>query len=242
MDQSPYRERTYRNQSATPGLVSFQAAVRETDLYITAASDLTEKALDSIYRHRRYIENYIKLVPHFLTALAPLPEDKMAPDIVQKMLDAARLASVGPMAAVAGAVAECVGRDLLEASPEVIVENGGDIFLACKRDIEVGIFAGESPLSNQLVIKAEHRKMPLGICTSSGTVGPSLSFGKADAVCVISASSALADAAASQIGNQIQSKRDIYRGLEIGANIPGVKGIVIIVEDQVGAWGDIIFS
>ena len=242
MDHHPYRERTYRNEVSTPGMVSFQVTVRETDLYITATSNLTSNALDSIYRHRTYIENYIKVVPEFLSSLTPLPEDNMAPDIVQKMLNAALVSGVGPMAAVAGAMAEFVGRDLLEKSPEVIVENGGDIFLACQRDIQIGIFAGQSPLSNQLILKADHTKMPLGICTSSGTVGPSLSFGRADAVCVVSSSSALADAAASQIGNRIQSKKDIYKALEVGANIPGVTGLVIIVEDQMGAWGDIVFS
>lgn len=243
MNAPLYRERTYRNDVSTPGLTTFQVGVRETDLFITASKDLRTEAQASIYRHRSYIENYIKLLPDFLTSLRPLPEDGLAPEIVQKMLWAGHVAGVGPMACVAGAMAEFVGHDLLiGGSLEIIVENGGDIFLSCKREIHIGIFAGRSPLSNKIKLKIAPEKMPLGICTSSGTVGPSLSFGKADAVCVMAPSATLADAAASQIGNQVKSKKDIQRALNFGAKIPSLTGLLIIVDEHMGAWGDIVLS
>jgi uncharacterized protein len=168
-----------------------------------------------------------------------LAEDPFAPEIVREMLFASRKAAVGPMAAVAGAIAEFVGRDLSGHSHEVIVENGGDIYAKCNEELHVGIFAGLSPLSNKLTLRISPDQMPVGICTSSGTVGPSLSFGQADAVCVISKSAALADAAASQIGNRIKRKTDIQPAVEIGSQIPGVLGILAVVGDHMGAWGKI---
>ncbi len=128
------------------------------------------------------------------------------------MAAAAQTAGVGPMAAVAGAIAECVGRELLEFSPEVIVENGGDIFLKVSHRRTVGIFAGDSPLTGRIGIQIEARDTPLGVCTSSGTVGHSLSFGRADAVVVLAPAAALADAAATAIGNRVSRKEGHRRG------------------------------
>ncbi|MGZ3604978.1 MAG: UPF0280 family protein, partial [Thermodesulfobacteriota bacterium] len=76
-------------------------------------------------------------------------------------------------------------------------------------------------------------------CTSSGTVGPSLSFGKADAVCILSKSAALADAAATAVGNVVKEKKDIELGLEMGKEIAGILGTLIIVEEKMGVWGTI---
>jgi ApbE superfamily uncharacterized protein (UPF0280 family) len=143
------------------------------------------------------------------------------------------------MAAVAGAVAEHVGTELRFHSKEVVVENGGDIFLDARRDLTVGIFAGDSSLSDKLAIRIPAEKMPLGVCTSSGTVGPSLSFGQSDAVTVTSSSTALADAAATAIGNRAGSAEDIDRALTFGQTIPGVSGIIIIIGDRMGVWGDL---
>jgi ApbE superfamily uncharacterized protein (UPF0280 family) len=142
------------------------------------------------------------------------------------------------MAAVAGAMAQFVGRDLLSLTPNVIVENGGDIFLKCKDNINIGIFAGESPLSDRLAIRVGPEEMPVGICTSSATVGPSLSLGRADAVCVRSSSAALADAAATAVGNRVKTKKDIKKALAFGSQIKDVRGILIILGDELGVWGE----
>jgi ApbE superfamily uncharacterized protein (UPF0280 family) len=239
MKPHDYRERIYRRLLSPQGLLTFQVRVRETDLFIAAQADLSVPALNSVHLYRGHLENYIKVHPEFLTSLTPLPKDALAPEIVRNMIIASDIAGVGPMAAVAGAMAELVGRDLERHSLEVMVENGGDIYLNCKRELKIGIFAGESPLSNRLSLKIDPSKMPLGVCTSSGTVGPSRSFGRADAVCVLSRSAALADAAASQIGNVVKSKNDLGRAIGVGKEIPGVMGMVIIIEDQMTAWGDL---
>jgi ApbE superfamily uncharacterized protein (UPF0280 family) len=234
-----YQERVYRNKVTNHYLKSFHVCVRETDLLICSDIDLTKYALHSIYKFRGFIESYIKVHPEFLSSLAPLVYDEFAPDIVRDMLKTTSVAFVGPMASVAGAIAEYVCNDLLIHSKNVIVENGGDIFLNTDSDVRVAIFAGDSPLSYNVNILLKREKMPIGICTSSGTVGHSLSFGKADAVCVISKSSTMADAAATAVGNMVQNKNDMKVALERGITIDGVLGIAIIVGEHFGAIGDV---
>jgi len=234
-----YLDRSYRKLTRVNGLTYFTVMEKESDLYIAAIRDLSHEALVSLKLHRSHIENYIRLHDDFLYSLVPLPFNPLAPSIVRDMMEAASKAGVGPMAAVAGAIAEYVGRDLLAYSSEVIVENGGDIYAATHRPLEVGIFAGESPLSGKVKILLQETDMPAGICTSSGTVGPSLSFGKADAVCIISSSASLADAAASAVGNRVKNPRDIEGAITFGKNIPGVKGIVIIMGKHMGVWGSV---
>lgn len=168
--------------------------------------------------------------------------DKMAPPIVRDMLKASITANVGPMAAVAGAMAEFVGKDMEPKSSQVIVENGGDIYANSKVDLRVGIFAAESPLSNKLILKIQKEHMPIGICTSSATVGHSVSLGKADAVCVLSRSAALADAAASAIGNMVKKASDIKPAIETGSKIEGVLGIVVVIGKNMGAYGIVEFQ
>jgi len=157
------------------------------------------------------------------------------------MLLKSNVCGVGPMASVAGAISEYVGNDLLNQTENVIIENGGDIFLKSKKELTVSVYAGESPLSYKVNFIVKPEKTPLGICTSSATVGPSLSFGKADAVCVISQSATLADAAASAIGNKVKSKKDIKPALDFGIKIPGVLGIIIIIGNDMGAIGEVQF-
>jgi hypothetical protein len=187
--------------------------------------------------YRAQIEEYIRYHPEFQTSLIPLPVDNLAPDIVKDMLEAAKTADVGPMASVAGAIAEHVGNDLLTYSSNVIVENGGDIYLNIKDDISIGIFAGDSPLSGRIALRAFAAETPMGICTSSGTVGHSLSFGIADAVCIKSRSAALADAAATSVGNLIKRKSDVRKGLERAMAIKGVLGVLIVTGDTLAIQG-----
>jgi ApbE superfamily uncharacterized protein (UPF0280 family) len=238
-DGQGYQERSYRNLLKDQGLVSFQVTVKETDLYIKATRDLREVARRSVMGHRYKIEQYIFHHPEFLRSLVPLPSDEFAPPIVRDMIRAAQWAAVGPMASIAGAMAEFVGRDLLGESAEVIVENGGDIFIRASRELKVGIFAGSSPLSFRVGLRVPAANHGWGVCTSSGTVGPSLSFGQADAVCILSPSASLADAAATSIGNVIGSPADLSKGLERAKTIEGLAGVVIIIGEKLGAWGEV---
>ena len=234
-----YEQRTYRHDIKDRDLVSFQVVVKETDLYIRAVKNLSIEAVAAVNEVRGPLERYIRGHPIFLHSLEPLPVEKDAPDIVHRMAQAARLADVGPMAAVAGAVAEMVGERLFQWSDDVIVENGGDIYLRVSSKRKIGIYAGESAFSGKLAIEVEPGRTPLGICTSSGSVGPSLSMGVADAAVVIAPSAALADAAATAVGNMFKADKDMDSAIEQGRQIKGVMGIVVIKGNSMGAWGDI---
>jgi len=230
---------TYRNWIRDSDLVSFKVMVKQTDLYVRASSNLHRKALRLVNKYRNILESYIAHEPSFLISLKPVDAVSDAPLIVKAMAEAARKAGVGPMAAVAGAIAEFVGNGLLEFSPEIIVENGGDIFMKSLKDRVVGVFAGDSPFTGRIGLEIKAADTPMGICTSSGTVGHSLSFGKADSVIVLSKSTPLADAAATALGNLITSREDIQRGIDFAQGIAGLKAVVIIKGEDIGLWGDV---
>ena len=234
-----YEPRFYRHWIKDDDLVSFEVAVKQTDLYIRSRRNLKDKALNSVLRHRAPLESYIGHHPLFLTTLDPYQAEAGAPAIVKEMARVSQLTGVGPMAAVAGAIAEAVGRDLLAFSPEVIVENGGDIFLKISNKRLVGIYAGQSSFTKKIALEIMPRETPLGVCTSSGTVGHSLSLGSADAVVVLSPSTALADAAATALGNMVKAADDIPRAIEKAQSIEGLRGLVIIVGDKMGVWGKV---
>jgi len=234
-----YQPRTYRHWVKDKDLVSFNVVVKETDLYIRATTNLKRKALRLVLKYRDALERYIERHPSFLTSLEPIAVGDDAPHIVSEMAEAATKAGVGPMASVAGAIAEFVGSQLLAFSPEIIIENGGDIYLRSLKKRLIGIYAGKSPLTGKIGLEIDGQDTPMGICTSSGTVGHSLSFGKADAVVVLSQSATLADAAATAIGNLIIQPSDIPGGIEFAQSIDGLKGVVIIKDDKMGLWGEV---
>ncbi len=234
-----YQPRTYRSWVRNQDLVTFNVIVEESDCFISAASNLESKARKSILKYRSILRKYISTHPLFVTALEPLTVENNAPLIIKAMAEAGEKASVGPMAAVAGAIAHFVGEELAEFSPEIIVENGGDIYLRSLKDRLIGIYAGNSPLSGKLGLEIAASNTPAGISTSSGTVGHSLSFGKADAVVVLADNAIVSDAIATGIGNLIQDNADVIKGIEQAQKIPGIRGLVIIKDEELVAWGDI---
>jgi len=234
---SKYEPRTYRTRMAREGLVGFRVVVKETDLWVLAARDFTPEVREVVLQERRQLESYLAGHPGFLEALAPWPEDPYAPPVVREMIAAAAKVGVGPMAAVAGALGERVGRALVSESEEVIVENGGDIFLQVQQPAMIALFAGKSPLSGRVGLRIDPAWGPLGVCTSSGTVGHSLSFGRADAACVVAANTALADAAATALGNRVVDGQAISVALEWAGTVPEILGAVVIVGDKLGVWG-----
>lgn len=231
--------RTYRTRMSREGLVGFRVAVKETDLMILAQRDLSVEGRALIIQERRHLEAYIQQHPDFLTTLTPWPPDPYAPPLVRDMIQAATPAGVGPMAAVAGAIAARVGQALLDFTEEIIVENGGDIFMHLHQSATVSLFAGPSPLSHKVGLKIHPEPETCGVCTSSGTVGHSLSFGQADAACVVAPDTALADACATALGNRIASAGTIQEALDWLAGLPGLIGALVVVGEHMGAWGRI---
>jgi uncharacterized protein len=234
-----YQPRTYRNWVKQEDLVSFSVIVEETDCFFSAGRNLETKARRMILKYRSMLKKYISSHPLFLTTLEPVIVEPDAPLIVKAMARDGEKSGVGPMAAVAGAIAHFVGEELSRFSPDLIIENGGDIYLRSTRERKIGIYAGKSSLSGKIGLEIAAKDTPLGISTSSGTVGHSLSFGKADAVVVLAETAVLSDAAATAIGNLIITSEDIPSGIEKARSIPGLRGILIIKDENMGVWGNV---
>lgn len=205
-----------------------------------AKTDLQSEAEFKLAELRKEIESYIQQNRDFLEALKPIKIHESAPTIIREMAEAAERVNVGPMAAIAGAISERMCRYLAQFSDEVIVENGGDIYIINKEPLIVAIYAGNSPLSMKLGIELIPFPDGIGIATSSGTVGHSLSFGNADAVTVLSKNGSLADASATSICNMIKTKDDIQPALNFANKIPEILGILIIMDNMIGVSGEIL--
>jgi len=195
-------------------------------------------AMSSIKYHRKKLEKYIRNHPRFLYSLRPVPVNE-GPLIVRLMADAAEKANVGPMAAVAGVLADLAVKNMtIDESKVAVVENGGEISAISNRPIDIALSAGDSPLSRTLGFRL--RDFPTGIATSSGLFSHALSFGEAEAVTVFSTNAGLADATATTIGNLIKGKncrRAIERGINKALSIQGVKGVFILYKGMVGMAG-----
>jgi len=234
-----YRERKYRESVQAKGLDTFHVVVKETDLWVSADRVLERETEDLVFEYRAQLESYIQSHPEFSTTLNPYPEDPFAPPIVKEMIRCTRDIGVGPMASVAGAIAQFVAQGLLAKVDQVIVENGGDIFLKVKRPVTVSVFAGKSPLSEKIGLEIPVHQMPLGVCASSGTVGHSLSMGAADAVCLISPSAPLADSAATALCNRVKGKADLDRLPDWANQIDEIRGGIAIMGDRMVTWGEV---
>lgn len=239
VDLATFEPRNYRLSCRAAGLCGFSAKVKETDLWLMAESDLSRQAVDLIIELRRGLEDYGFARPGFFDSLEPLADDNMAPPLARAMLRAGLAVGTGPMAAVAGAVAQAVAMGLKPLSTAVAVENGGDLYLDTGRDMTIGLAAGESPFSGSLGLKMAAEAQPIAVGTSSGTVGHSLSMGRADAATILAKDAALADAAATALGNRIKGPKDLEKALEWAAEVPGVLGALAVVGESIAAWGDI---
>lgn len=234
-----YEQRTYRHAVEPEGLACYRVAVSETDLQVCTEGDLSDLAGDLVVQARWEIESFIADHPRFAESFSPYEAPEYAPALVKQMCDAGVRARVGPMAAVAGAIAEYVARGLAARSPEVVVENGGDIYLIGARERLVSLWAGDSPISGKVGLLVRPGLMPVSVCTSSGTVGHSTSFGAADAVTVLARDGALADAVATALANRVREPEEIARAVEAARQLHGVLGVMIAVGGQLGAWGNV---
>ncbi len=191
-----------------------------------------------IVRQRRLLERYIARHPAFLTALEPIDPMAGAPDVAVRMAGAAALVGVGPMAAVAGAMAQMVVESVLAAgAEEAIVDNGGDIFMKTVAPATVSLDAGEGAVGDKLSFLVKPEDTPLAICSSSGKMGHSFSFGRCDLATVVARDGALADAAATLAGNIVRRPTDVKRTLDRVVRIAGVSGVLIVVGGNVGMAG-----
>lgn len=235
-----YQERIYREWVRLEGLVRTAVSIGESDLMILAAEDVSVQAGLLTHEARTIIEDYIRSDEGFAAALSPYETSSDAPDIIRRMAGASARYGVGPMAAVAGAVSEYVGEGLREKYDRVIIENGGDIYARSSEPVTMSLYAGErSPFTGKVKFVVRPDGGALGVCTSSGTVGHSLSFGCADAVTVISASAIEADAAATALCNDVQGLPNVDRVIERARGCEGIRGIIVAIDDKLGVWGEV---
>ena len=237
-------QRTYRSQFSQQRFRSFLVNYKETDLWIGVDPDsfreeMKDVALLKVKELRTEIEHYLLADPVFGKTFEPHKIEPNAPEIVRLMAEAADRAGVGPMAAVAGAFSEMVGRYLMQQFDiqELIVENGGDIFMKIEHNLLMSVYAGNSPLSEKIGIEIQASESPLGVCTSAGTVGPSVSLGKTDATMIICRNTALADALATTFGNLVQSPDDVQQVTQQTEQFPEILSAVIICRDKIGIRG-----
>jgi ApbE superfamily uncharacterized protein (UPF0280 family) len=238
MKKKGYQPRTYRSLCNGNNMVNFNVIVGESDLLIRADHDVHSEVHKILNLLRHDIESYIKIDNSFLTSLEPLSVPIKAPEVVKSMAQAGNAFGVGPMAAVAGAIAEGVARDLHKLSKNVVVENGGDVYLFSERPITGAVYAGNSPLSMKLGVALKPCPGGISICTSSGTVGHSLSFGYADSVSVISESGSMADAAATAICNIVRSDKDLEQAVDFARKFKQIIGLVIIFKNRLTVFGE----
>ncbi len=237
-------QRDYRRLHRQQDLIHFQIQEQQSDLDIGVrrerfSPELQEWSKQKLREIRSALEKYLLLDPGFGKALVPYEPLASAPGLAQIMAEAGQTAGVGPMAAVAGAVAQEIGQALARRSRDVIVENGGDIFLKSQIRRLIGIYAGNSILSHRLALEIPPSWTPLGICTSSGTVGHSLSYGLADAVVILAKSTALADAVATATGNRIKQNDDLTEAVDFALNIPGIRGALAIKGNHLSVKGQV---
>lgn len=233
-----YEPRFYR-EHGSKRLKKFSVCYKETDLLIFAPIQLSDICFFTVRNLRLKMEEYIEKNPLFKESLSPVRVSDDAVDEIKEMVGSSQAVGVGPMASVAGLFAERVGKEVLKKTDEVIVENGGDLFIKLNEDCKIGVFAGKnSPFKDKLAIKLRSEQTPLGVCTSSGMMGPSLSKGKADVVTVISKSTLLADSAATAVANRVKKKEDVTDTLNWAKSIEGIVGLLIIKDDNIGIWGE----
>ncbi|MCP8314290.1 MAG: UPF0280 family protein [archaeon] len=224
------------------GLYRERRVIKQSNLLIISDNpQAISVALNSIILHRKSLERYIKYHPDYKFSLEPIDVEEDAPKVVKLAAFSAELANVGPMAAIPGALAEIAVEDMIHQGSSVsLVENGGEIASVSNKPINVGIYAGSSPLSGRIGFQLLPDDSPIGIATSSATVSHALSFGNADAAIVIARSASLADAVATAVCNAVKGsdvEASVQSGLEVAETIPDVRAAMVIRGRYIGKVG-----
>ncbi len=241
MQPNVYEERYYRTYVKPEESVSFNITLFESDLQIYTDSKLQIALEEELKMIRDTIERYIENNSLFNESLVPVPTVWHDPVIIRHMKVASRKLGVGPMATVAGAVAHYLGMKFFDQTNELIIENGGDLYVYGTNHKKVLLHGGPEATVKNLTIQIAKEHLPIGVCTSSGRVGHSLSLGNCDAVTVLAKDTLVADAAATAFGNLLKDKADIKDVLRYSKTFKDIQGVIAIVDDQMGAWGDFEF-
>ncbi|MFW6181131.1 MAG: UPF0280 family protein [Spirochaetota bacterium] len=252
MQPGGYTRRFYRRWQNPCDLLPLEIRFRETDLHLfyhpvegtAGEEEMARDARRAVACCYNQLDAVISRWPAFRDALSPPPPPGWIGGgelpLAEEMLDACSPAGVGPMSAVAGAVAEWVGRTLLARTPQVIVENGGDLFVATRRQRVMLVYAGEdSPFRDRVRVRLPASPAGLGVCTSSGKVGHSRSYGRTDAALVMARSAAVADAFATALGNMVQGEQDLEGAAAYARSREQLLGGIIIIGRRIALWGEV---
>ena len=233
-----YEERFYRNKILSK--FKIEVSFKESDLLICSDKEIAkEKAQGILVKYYKQIEEYITGNPLFLTSLSPLEIDQAAPPIIKEMLEASKVTGIGPFSSVAGAVAQYVGGELLNYCQELIIENGGDIFLKINQDKIIGVYLGQEFKINDLNLKIKKRSQAFGVASSSSTLGHSLNFGKADLVSVVAKNIIIADGFATAISNRIKKLEDVDKILAEAKDKLPIEGLLVAFGEKIFLWGNL---
>ena len=233
-----YQERFYRDSILSK--FRLDISFKESDLLICTDKEVDKEIATNIaIKYYKQIEEYGEKNPQFISSLSPIAQDEGSSLIVQEMITSSHLTGLGPFSCVAGAIAKYVGQELLTYVSEVVIENGGDLFLKINQDKTIGIYLGENFKIESINLKVKANPRAFGIASSSATIGHSLNFGQADLVTVMAQDAIIADGFATALSNRIKKKEDVNKILEEVKNISQISGLVIAFDNNIFLWGDL---
>ena len=204
---------------------------------ITENNYYIDIAIEEIKKCRNEIENFIKKNEIFEITFKPFKFNDDDPEIIKKMCSSSKIFNIGPMSTVAGTIAYYAVKAMVsKGSKYAIVDNGGDIAIFSNKKVNVGIYTGDYKTGN-LAFEIPASKSINGICTSSGKIGHSFSFGNSDAVTIFSKDPSIADAAATILGNLVNKKSDIKNAFRVIETVKEITGAMIVVDGNIGLWG-----
>ena len=212
---------------------------KNSDLLISSDKDIKNKIEEPVKKIYKDLEFVMKKDPAFLKSLSPVIIKPFFPPIIKEMCRLSKSFKVGPMAAVAGTVNDYLSAHLLKYCENLLIENGGDLFLKSNRDLNIGVYLKNSYFKNKLILKVRTKDMPCGVCASSSTFGHSLSLGKCDLAVAQSKSTIEADAAATAVANSVNSADDIEKSIDYFNKIGNLTGLLVIKDNKIGVWGSI---
>ncbi|HAJ95978.1 MAG TPA: UPF0280 family protein [Actinobacteria bacterium] len=227
----------YRKNISLKDKYCYRLKYKYTDLFITSDRDILKELEAPVLSFYKEIGKVSLDEPVFEKSLVPVRARSHYPVLIKKMCRAARMFGIGPMAAVAGAVCDRIAESIAHTCRFLMIENGGDVYIKSDMPVEIGLYSGNKYFSDRLNIKIDAEQTPCGICSSSGSMGHSLSLGRSDLVTVMSDSAILADAAATAIANSIKEQTDIKKAISRYKKNKEIKGLVIIKGDRIGIWG-----
>jgi hypothetical protein len=232
--------RGYRSVAPGRGETAFQVVVEETDLWVVSERDLRTEISGYVHEVRGAIKTHIALHPEFLQSMAPLRSPENAHPLIRTMCSASQITGVGPMAGVAGAIAQSVADRFKEESANILVENGGDVFMHSTGDRVAGILADPESRAG-LGVKLAKADFPISLCASSARIGHSLSLGRGDIAVVASHDAALADCAATALCNMLQGPEDLKRTMDKAASWRknGVLFAFAQCAGKIAVWGEL---